>query len=140
MSSVLKISEAASLAMHAMAVLASRPKGRVSTAELASTLDVSEAHLAKVLQRLGKAGLVRSARGPKGGFGLIDSRRDVTLLEVYEAIDGPFRPDGCLLGQKMCRGAKCMLGYLVRSVNRSVKNRLADTKVGELTGVFKTGK
>ena len=81
-----------------MAVLASRPAGRVSAAELAATLKVSEAHLAKVMQRLGKAALVRSARGPKGGFQLPAGRSSVTLLDVYEAIDGPFRPDECLLG------------------------------------------
>ena len=137
---MLKISEAASLGMHAMAVLASRPEGPVSTAELASALEVSEAHLAKVMQRLGRAGLVRSVRGPKGGFELPDGRREVTLLDVYEAVDGPLRPDACLLGRKRCRGRKCMLGDLVRSVNGDVRKRLAGTKVGELTEAFRTGK
>ncbi|MCF8044104.1 MAG: Rrf2 family transcriptional regulator, partial [Desulfarculaceae bacterium] len=70
MQQLLKISEAASLALHTMGLLASRPGEQVPTRELAARLKVSEAHLAKVMQRLGRAGLVRSQRGPKGGFAL----------------------------------------------------------------------
>jgi len=70
MNSVLRISEAASLAMHAMMALAAQPEHRRSAQDLARQLDVSLAHLAKVLQRLAKAGYVASTRGPKGGFTL----------------------------------------------------------------------
>jgi len=139
MSNLLRISEGASLGMHAMAVLSSRAKERLSAADIASMLGVSEAHLAKVLQRLARAGLVSSARGPKGGFELPANRRSVTLLEVYEAIDGPYAPDDCLMGLSTCLGHACILGDLVRSVNRHVRKQLASTKVSRLAGVFEEG-
>ena len=74
MSSVLKISDAATLALHTAVLLADRTEGPLTTKEIALTFGISEAHLAKVLQRLAKAGIVHSGRGPKGGF-LLGKRR-----------------------------------------------------------------
>ncbi len=122
-----------------MAVLSARPGRVLSAGELATTLDVSEAHLAKVLQRLGRNGMVHSLRGPKGGFELADGKDRVTLLEVYEAIDGPYAPDNCLLGLTACLGSRCILGDLVRSVNRHVREQLAGTKINQLADVFQDG-
>jgi DNA-binding IscR family transcriptional regulator len=64
MSNILKISEAASLALHTTVILAANPNRLVSTKKLASQLHASEAHLSKVLQRLEKADIVNSTRGP----------------------------------------------------------------------------
>jgi Rrf2 family protein len=125
MNSILKISEAASLALHTMQHLAGNNDHQVTNRELATVLGASEAHLSKVLQRLAKVGLVHSVRGPKGGFTLGPRGGDVTLLEVYEAIDGPLSTSGCLLGHPVCRGENyCMLGGLVASLNRQVKDYL----------------
>jgi Rrf2 family nitric oxide-sensitive transcriptional repressor len=63
MPTVLRMSDAASLALHGMVILAEAPERRVSARAIASELDASEAHLAKVLQRLARAGLVESVRG-----------------------------------------------------------------------------
>ena len=77
MSGSLKISEAASLALHTMVYLAGDPSAHYPAGRLAEALCVSEAHLAKVLQRLVKAGMLVSVRGPKGGFRLgAQDRRD----------------------------------------------------------------
>ena len=68
MPTMLKISEAATLALHTAFFLVTNPDRRLTTREMASTMGASEAHLSKVLQRLVHAGLVESVRGPKGGF------------------------------------------------------------------------
>ena len=113
MSTVLRISEAASLAFHTMALLATEHERPLTTHEIASAFDVSQAHLAKVLQRLAHAGLVRSARGPRGGFTLARPAEGITLLDVYETIEGPLTPSDCLLGSKICGGEACIFGSLV---------------------------
>ncbi|MBW2147405.1 MAG: Rrf2 family transcriptional regulator [Deltaproteobacteria bacterium] len=134
MSGVLKISEAASLALHAVVHLAANHCRLVSTGEMASMLQVSEAHLSKVLQRLAKQGLVRSIRGPKGGFMLSKTGERVTLLDVYESIDGPLEPSNCLLKTPICGGKKCVLGGLLDTVHRQVREYLAGTKLSQYIG------
>ncbi len=136
MTSALKISEATSLAFHAMALLSAEPDRRHPTRELAETLRVSETHLAKVMQRLAKQGIVESVRGPGGGFRLGMGVDEVTLLEIFETIEGPFNPSNCLLGGMLCGGRKCIFGELIRTVNEKVLTYLSETRLGELAGIY----
>ena len=132
MSNMLRISEAATLALHTVGVLQGKARAMWTTRAIARTLGVSEAHLSKVLQRLAKAGVVRSVRGPKGGFALAKSGDEVTLLDVYEAIDGKLEPTRCLFGRRACDG-NCIVGDLVAKVNTLVEESFSKTKVSEIT-------
>ena len=136
MASMLRISDAASLGLHTMVLLAAHEGKVIATGEIASVLHVSEAHLSKVLQRLDKTGLVRSVRGPRGGFALAKSGRAITLLEVYEAIEGPLVATECLLGSPVC-GRNCILGGLLDGVNRQVKDYFAGTSLASLVNSYR---
>jgi len=131
-----RISEAASIGMHAMVLLTGREEGLVSTRQIAEALQVSEAHLSKVLQRLAKVGLVASIRGPKGGFRLARVAEEVRLIDVYEAIEGPLTANGCLLGEKVCRGEKCIFGGLLDRIHRQMREYLEQTRLPDLSDVF----
>ena len=135
MANMLKISEAASLALHTMALLATSKDTTRATWEIAKTLRVSEAHLAKVLQRLGRAGLVKSQRGPGGGFTLGRAPEAITLLDVYEATEGPLDPPVCLLGRPACNGS-CILGGLLDQVGAQIRDYFAQTRLSDLNGDF----
>jgi Rrf2 family protein len=132
MSSVLKISEATSLALHSMAFLAAKPEQATTTKEIAARFNVSEAHLSKVLQRLTKAGFVESTRGPKGGFALSRPADEISLLDVYEFMEGPLTSRKCLLGTPVCRGNECILGGLLETVDRQLRDYLSKAKLSEL--------
>ena len=132
----LKISEAASLAMHALGYLANRQDGPITSREIASRFEISEAHLSKVLQRLVKVELVRSVRGPRGGFILTRSPGSVTLLEVFEAIEGRFEPTQCLLSSSICEGDDCILGKIVVEANTMLRARLEETTLVEVEAVI----
>ncbi len=136
MANLLKISEAASLALHTMVYLAADDGRLVTTHEIGEALRVSEAHLAKVLQRLARVGLVDSTRGPKGGFRLAKAGDSISLLEVYETIEGPLTDTVCLLGEPVCQGEKCILGGLLETVNRQAREYLAGTTLADLTDVY----
>jgi Rrf2 family protein len=138
MSSVLKISEAASLALHTMVYLAANDENPASTPEIARILNASENHLSKVLQRLTKAGLAHPIRGPKGGFTLGKPADQISLLDVYEAIEGPLESTSCLLGTAGC-GDNCLFGGLLESVNHQVKMHFQKTMLSDLH-VFKVNK
>lgn len=130
MSTILKISEAATIAIHTMALLSLNVDKLHSTKEIASALNVSENHLSKVLQRLAKSNLVDSTRGPKGGFKIKNKPNSISLLEIYEAIDGTLDPTDCLMGTKVCSG-NCLLSNLLLNINQQVKEYFQNTKLIE---------
>jgi len=133
MSNILKVSEAASLAIHATLIMASRAGESVSNKQIATMMDASEAHLAKVLQRLVRVGLVKSARGPKGGFVLAKVPADTTVLEIYEAVEGPLDAVTCLLDHPICGGGnKCFMSDLLPGLGGQVKDYLAHTRLSVL--------
>lgn len=136
MSNVLRISDAATIGLHAMVLLADERKPR-TTREIAEAFDFSEAHLSKVLQRLVRSRLLVSTRGPGGGFTLARLPKDISLLDVYEAIEGPLVASDCLLARPLCEGGKdCLLGGLLIDLNNRVADYLAGTKLSHLTGTF----
>lgn len=136
----LKISEACSLAMHAMAMLAGDPEHIFSTHQIAGELKGSEAHLSKVMQRLAKSGFVEAVRGPGGGFRLSGDPDKITLLDIYEVVEGPFSLQRCLLSTPICQGERCVLGGLVEKVNKLVYTQLQKTKISQLRDVFHRNK
>jgi len=129
MSTMLRISDAASLAMHMAVYLAEHPDRVVSVREAASVLGVSDNHLSKVCQRLQKAGILKAVRGPRGGFILTSPPETITLLDVYEAVDGCAEPKPCLLGRDKCTRSRCVMGELAQSVNDMVVNYFAATTI-----------
>lgn len=139
MQSIIKISEAATMALHTMYFLSINPDRLISTKEIASTFNISENHLAKVLQRLVKSGLINSIRGPKGGFSLAKKSEDITLLEIYETTEGPLILSDCLLYKPICDGGKhCIIfNGLIEQINNQVKDYLQQKKLSELENLFK---
>ncbi len=127
---ILKISEAASLALHSMIILAKNQNRLVSVKEIAQELDVSANHLSKVMQRLNKAGLIDSIKGYNGGFKLIEKPENINFLKIYELIDGKLSDCSCLLSKHHCKG-DCILSDLVVSVNKQVRDKFEKTKLSE---------
>jgi Rrf2 family protein len=139
MSKLVKIPESVSLALHSMAVLAERSDEIVTTRDIAEILGASSAHLAKVLKTLEHTGYVHSTRGPAGGFQLAVDPDQVTLMEIYTAIEGPLRMEECLLSSSICSGGQCIFGEILESLERQFRENLENTKLSELAdtvGVF----
>ncbi len=134
MSCMFRISEAGSLALHTMGFLAANSDRTFSTRQIASSLGVSGAHLSKVLQRLAKTGFVNSTRGPTGGFSMKEADKKTTLLQVYEAIEGPLRTDDCLFDKPVCSGPNCIFGDLLTSVNKRTREYLSETTLADIAG------
>ncbi|MHC4598627.1 MAG: RrF2 family transcriptional regulator [Planctomycetota bacterium] len=131
MDDLLRISEAANLALHTAVHLAQNSDRRVSASEVAEAYGASKAHLFKVLQRLVKAGFVKATRGPKGGYRLTRKPETVSLLQIYEAVDGKIRPSHCLFTKKVCSQEKCVMGKTLEEVNRTVTDHFSQTKLSE---------
>ena len=91
------------LAIQATLFLAQQAPGKLSPVhEIAAHAGVSEAYLAKILQRLTSAGLVRSFRGPGRGMELGRAPDAITLASLIEAMEGVKSSDECVLGLGVC--------------------------------------
>ena len=89
--------------LRGLLFLARRPsKGFVLVSEISRYQRIPETFLAKIFQRLSKAGLLRSSRGSKGGFSLGKPSGSITMREVIEAIDGPIALNRCLRREGEC--------------------------------------
>ena len=135
MACMLKISEAVSIGFHSSAYLASNPDRPVSTKELAAKLGVSVNHLSKVMQRLVNSEIVKSIRGPGGGFKLNAPRSKITLMDIYTSIQGPLTLSDCLLNRPTCLGKECILGGLVSRVNKEVSTFLSKTRLNKISDI-----
>ena len=130
---MIKISDAATLGFHAVYLIVGEPRDTLlSVATIARRLSVSEAHLGKVLQRLSRLGLVNSRRGPKGGFGPGPRGAKLSVLEIYEAIDGPIPQETCLLHHEHCPIGGCLLGPFLERISKQVRQHFADTTFEDL--------
>lgn len=130
MANLLKLSEATALALHTMVII-SNQNDPISAAPMAEQLQASEAHVFKVLQQLVRSGLLRSKRGPHGGYALARPADDITLMDVYEVFEGPMRADGCLFSQSVCGGLNCILGTLVEDVRTRVIDHFSSTTLDQ---------
>jgi Rrf2 family protein len=84
------MSDAVEWSIHCCSVLAGLPEDQaLPAARLAEYHDVPPAYLAKALQAMATAGIVESRPGPAGGYRLARPPRDITLLEIVQAVDGP---------------------------------------------------
>jgi Rrf2 family protein len=137
MPSLFNVSVAASLGLHAAAILA-RGGPPMQTREISGTLGESEAHLSKVLQRMVRAGLVRAKRGPGGGFELARPAESITLKEVYEAIEGPIDPLICPFGVRACDGGKCSIGGEFKEAGVKLVEFMAAARLSDYDGSFCT--
>jgi Rrf2 family protein len=137
MNSVLHISEASNIGLHAMLLIASEPARVFSAKEISAALGVSEDHLLKVMRRLCRAELASSTRGPHGGFQLGRPAAKIRLLDIYETIEGALHPKACLLGRPRCDG-DCILGDFIVTTNREFQRRLATTSLAGVAGTLRS--
>ena len=86
---MLQITREGEYAFRAVLYLASRPGDKLSrVSEISAAAEIPTSYLSKIMRRLGAAGVVRSYRGPKGGFRLARSPESITLREAIEAVEG----------------------------------------------------
>ncbi|MEA5111580.1 HTH-type transcriptional repressor NsrR [bioreactor metagenome] len=130
MSKVITISEAASIAIHSMVLIAGA-HDHLNVTQIAERMGSSRHHVAKILQRLVKEGYLRSNRGPAGGFTLNKPAGDVSLLEIYETIEGKLSETSCPLDHPVCPFDKCLMGNIVTKMTREFRKYMEEQKLSD---------
>lgn len=115
MSKVVTISEAASIALHGM-ILIARSESPVNVLQIAELTGASRHHVAKIMQRLAKNNYLSSYRGPSGGFTLKREPANITLLEIYQTIEGEIEINPCPLDKQICPFDKCIMNNVTNQM------------------------
>ena len=85
----MRLSARADYALRAAIELAASPGGHITSEQLAKAQQIPPKFLEAILTQLRRAGLVRSQRGPEGGFWLARPPEEIALADIIRAIDGP---------------------------------------------------
>ncbi len=123
MSKVVGISEAASIALHGM-ILIARSESSINVIQIAEKTGASKHHVAKIMQRLAKNNYLSSHRGPSGGFTLKKAPGDITFLEIYEAIEGNIEITACPLDKHICPFDKCIMNNVTNKMTMQFRDHL----------------
>jgi Rrf2 family protein len=86
----MRVSRSTGYALLAVGYIAKNAgDGVVLSQNISKQYDIPLEYLLKILQQLVRANVLRSKRGPRGGFSLAKSANRITMLEIIEAVDGP---------------------------------------------------
>ncbi len=111
----------------------------VSLLKISEEQDVSRKYLENIFKLLKKAGIVTSSRGPEGGYNLIKSASELTLYEIFDAIDGPVQTVNCHDDSGDCiRAEKCITTELWKDLLEHIvtylKSKTLDHLIQEYSG------
>jgi Rrf2 family protein len=107
--------------------------GLVMAKKISEAHDISMAYLLQIMQKLAKSGILTSKKGPHGGFNLARPAKEITMLEIIEAIDGPVIVPMNLVEQTGKPFAK-KIEKMFLNVSEAMEASLAKVTVADLAG------
>jgi len=131
---LLKLTKKADYALMAMKHLAEHSVGTSRSAkDVADAFGIPPEALAKILQRLAKAGLLQSQHGINGGYMLARPASTISAFEVIQAIDGPLFITSCVTTRGECdQTDRCNIREPLRKVNESIEGVLKRIKISHM--------
>ncbi len=123
MPKIVSISEAASIALHGIILVAKSPEA-VNVIQIAESTGASKHHVAKIMQRLAKNGFLTSQRGPAGGFRLKKPPKTISFLDIYETIEGAIEITTCPLDKPICPFDKCLMNNVTNKMTLEFREHL----------------
>lgn len=126
-------------ALQATSYLALKPPGQMtSIKELTKRLSIPYHFLGKILQDLTYKGLLRSQKGPTGGFALAMPASEITLYHIVDAIDGNDFMNKCVMGFPECTGKNpCAVHEKWGVLRDGIYNMLVNKNIGQIAKEMK---
>ncbi len=132
----MNLNQATDYAFRAVLYLAGKPKGEVVEAhEIARQQVIPTRFLLKIMPSLIKGGIVKSQRGIGGGYYLAKDPRDITLLDVVEAVEGPVTINRCLADDGYCSRQgipNCQVHNALADIQEKLVEELKSHNFGDL--------
>lgn len=134
LSGVMNISTKGRYAVRAMLDLALQPRdGPTLIKDISRRQGISDLYLEQLFGRLKVAGLVRSTRGPKGGFTLTRPPTHIKMSDILQAMEGSMAPVDCVDNAKLCTRAKsCTTRSIWVEMKKAMDEVLESTTLQDL--------
>lgn len=126
----MQITRQADYAIRAVRYLAKHGSSqRIATSTIAREMKIPASFLAKIISQLSIAGLLHTSRGARGGVSLAREPKEISLLVVVEAIDGPILLNECVGTNKPCDFEDdCLVHPIWLEVQQTLVKRLRATR------------
>jgi Rrf2 family protein len=106
---------------------------KIRVEDISKETGIPKHFLGKVMNKMVKAGMVSSIKGPRGGFYITSKTLDIYLIQLYHLFDGNQLFEGCVLRLKKCSDEHpCPLHFQVDETKRNIHRLLSETKVQDL--------
>ena len=133
----MRLSTKGRYAVMAMADLARRENEAVravALADIAARQEISLSYLEQLFARLRRKGLVKSARGPGGGYRLARGAEATTIAEIVHAVDEPLRATRCASAAKGCmmKGERCLTHDLWEDLGAQIEGYLSSVSLADV--------
>jgi Rrf2 family protein len=130
----MQITRQADYAIRAVRYLAKQgPNQRSATSTVAQEMKIPPSFLAKIISQLSIAGLLHTSRGARGGVTLARDAKEISLLDVVEAIDGPILLNECVGDPADCVFSDdCLVHPIWVEAQEALVKRLRETKFDKL--------
>lgn len=133
---MLRLSKKGEYGLRAMFEIARNyGKGPITIREIAERQDISVPYLEQLLNRLRRDGLIKSVRGPGGGYVLAGNPRNISLGEVLNILEGPVALSECLNPTVVYCCNKldvCVTRLLLKRLGEKINNFLKKTTLKDL--------
>jgi len=138
---MLRLSKKADYGLMAMKHLAEHANQVACSAkDVADAYSIPPELMAKILQRLVKAGLLHSQHGTYGGYKLAREAGEISAFEVIRAIDGPLFITSCITVRGECdQTERCTIREPLRRVNQSIEDVLKSIKISQMRDEAENG-
>ncbi|MEE8409101.1 MAG: Rrf2 family transcriptional regulator [Myxococcota bacterium] len=115
---VLNLSKRTQLGLYVLVELVNDDRDQRSNEELATSLEVSVNHLAKVMQTLGRVGWIVGSRGVGGGYRMIADPKNISMADVVAVFEGEPNLDDCSLakGERCDEVAECTIHRVIHEI------------------------
>ena len=138
----MKLSSRARYGMRAILELAleyGKPPMQIKT--IAEREDISNKYLEQLIAMLKAAGLVRSLRGPRGGYMLAKPPAEIKLKDIFVTLEGPMVPAECLEHPEFCpRCMDCATREIWAELQTAINGVLESTTLADLVERTVSGK
>ncbi|MEO0328125.1 MAG: Rrf2 family transcriptional regulator [Pseudomonadota bacterium] len=129
-----------SLALHTLGHMATAPDQQKTSADIAAHAKTNPVFVRRVLGRLREAGLLTSEKGHSGGWKLARKPEDITLADVYLALDEQLVAPHTDTGEHHCSVEHALherVAEVLQEVELKLIGHLAKTKISEVQGIKK---